>query len=61
MQSEEERGGGSDHAYDKTGKKKNQERMRRGSRGGWRREKYLNATAVIQFVMHILDVKTRDT
>lgn len=33
MQSEEERGGGSDHAYDKTGeekKNKNQERMRGG-------------------------------
>lgn len=32
MQSEEDRGGGSDHAYDKTGEK-NQERMRRGSGG----------------------------
>lgn len=31
MQSEEERGGGSDHAYDKMGDgKKNQERLRRG-------------------------------
>lgn len=44
MQSEEERGGGSDHAYDKTGEGK--KKSREDEEGlGWRQEKYLKATA----------------
>lgn len=40
---------------------KKEKKSREDEEGEWRREKYLKATALIQFVMHILDVKTRDT